>query len=456
MITTSRPARMVAFGALFLSIIFAIITILLGRWSGFFAVYSVGFFFVASALIWLVLLIQFYQRQLAEQEKLDMTGLAGDNRTDKIFQAKGEQAQLFAVAQKRLDIFEKWFLPIFAIFIALYQIGIGLFLLKGIGNSNPVVGREPLLCAVSLAAIFFVSFLISKYATGMSTQSQWKPLRGGGSFLFGAAVLAGVLVASLALAQFKIFSVIQVIDYCIPAILILLGLETLLNIIFDIYRPRMPGFYSRAAFDSRLLGLINEPGEILHTAAGAIDYQFGFKVSQTWFYKLLEKAIIPLVFFGLLTMYLLTCVVVISPNEQAIVEHFGSPKDAKGNVNLIDSGIHLKWPWPIDIARVYPAKTIVEIPIGFIPKTDPKTGEVIREPLLWGRDHYKQEFNILVASRGGTQKTTEGAAPVSILKANIPVQYTVKNLYEFLYSLLLSMNRDSGFLIWQRIYLPMP
>jgi Na+(H+)/acetate symporter ActP len=169
MMTTSRPARLVAFGSLFLSIIFACLTILLGRWSGFFAVFATGFFFVAAALIWLVLLIQFYQRQLAEQEKLDMTGLTGDNRTDKIFQAKGEQAQLFAVAQKRLQIFEKWFLPVFSALIAVYQVAMGLFLLRGVSDSSPAVARQPLLCAVSMAAIFFVSFLISKYATGMST-----------------------------------------------------------------------------------------------------------------------------------------------------------------------------------------------------------------------------------------------------------------------------------------------
>ena len=85
------------------------------------------------------------------------------------------------------------------------------------------------------------------------------------------------------------------IDYLIPILLIVLGIENLLNVVFDIYRPRLAGQYNRAGFDSRLLGLINEPGEILHTATGAIDYQFGFKVSQTWFFKLLEKAVVPLI-----------------------------------------------------------------------------------------------------------------------------------------------------------------
>ena len=435
MTTSSRPAKLVAVVSLIIGIIFFVITILIGKWSGFVAIYSASFVSLGAALIWLVLLIQFHQRNLAEQEKLDMSALAGDHRADKIFQQKGEQSQLFAVAQKRLAIFEKWFLPVFSFLIAAYQAAIGLYLLKAVSDSNSAVGKQPLLCAVCMVAIAFVSFLLSRYATGMSNQPEWKPLRAGGSFLLASAILSFALAIALALVQFKIFTVISVIDYLIPVLLIVLGVENLLNVIFDIYRPRLTGQYSRAAFDSRLLGLINEPGEILHTATGAIDYQFGFKVSQTWFYKLLEKAVVPLIFFGAITLYLLSGVVVINPNQQAIIEHFGNPIDkTTGKVWLIGPGIHFKMPWPIDIARIYPASDIEELSIGYVPKTDPKTGQVIREPLLWGKDHYKEEYSILVASRLGTEKNTQGAAPVSLLKANVPVQFRVKDLYAFLYN----------------------
>ena len=434
MTTSSRPAKLVAVVSLILSVIFFVIMVLLGQWSGFVAIYSAGFVSLGAALIWLVLLIQFHQRNLAEQEKLDMSALAGDHRTDKIFHAKGEQSQLFAVAQKRLAILEKWFLPVFSFLIAAYQVAIGLYLLKAVSDSNPAIGKQPLLCAVCMVAIAFVSFLLSRYATGMSNQAEWKPLRAGGSFLFGSAILSFALAIALALVQFKIITVISVIDYSIPVLLIVLGVENLLNIIFDIYRPRLTGLYSRAAFDSRLLGLINEPGEILHTATGAIDYQFGFKVSQTWFYKLLEKAVVPLIFFGAITLYLLSGVVVINSYEQAVIERFGNPKDAKGDIRLVGPGIHFKMPWPIDIARIYPAGNIEELQIGYVPKTDPKTGQVIREPLLWGKDHYKEEYSILVASRLGAEKNSPGAAPVSLLKANVPVQFRVKDLYAFLYN----------------------
>ncbi|MCJ7729593.1 MAG: hypothetical protein MUO27_06925, partial [Sedimentisphaerales bacterium] len=167
MTISSRPAKLVAVASLILSIIFFVVAFLIGRWSGFVAIYTASFFSLAAALIWLVLLIQFHQRNLAEQEKLDMTALATDQRADKIFQQKGEQAQLFAVAQKRLQILERWFLPIFSGIIAAYQVAIGLYLLRALTDSNPSAGKQPLLCAVCMAAIAFVSFLLSRYATGM-------------------------------------------------------------------------------------------------------------------------------------------------------------------------------------------------------------------------------------------------------------------------------------------------
>ncbi len=434
MTISSKPAQRVALASLAVNVAFFVIALLLGKWSGFFAVYAVSWFFLSAGLIWLVLFIQFYQRGLAEQEKLEMGQLARDRDASTIFQTQGERAKLFAVAQGRLDILEKWFLPVFSVAVAAYQVAIGLYLLGTVKQVSLQAVKQPLLCAVCMTAMAFISFLISRYATGMSAQIQWKPLRAGGSFLFATAILSFAMAIGLALAQFEYFIVIKVIDYVLAILLIVVGIETVLNIILDIYRPRLAGQYSRSAFDSRLLGIINEPGEILHTAAGAIDYQFGFKVSQTWFYKLLAKAILPLCLFGALTLYLLSCVVVVNPDEQAIIERFGNPKDHNGQVRLVGAGIHAKYPWPIDIARKYRTKRVKDLYIGFKPRRNPKTGQILPEPLLWGKQHYEEEYDVLVASGQIVAKAAEGAVSVSILKANIPIQYRVNDLYAFLYT----------------------
>ena len=284
---SSKRAEYVAVASLIVSVVFFGITFLVGRWSGFLAVSAMGWFSLGAALIWFVLLIQFHQRSLAEQEKLDTAQLTKDKKSATIFEDKGERAILFAVAQHRLQILEKWFLPIFSVLIAVYQVVIGLYLLRAFNAPLEIEPKQPLVCAVSLVAIAFVSFLMSRYATGMSAQQQWKPLRAGGSFMLGVAVLSFLLAVALALDHFNIAVVLSIIGWLIPGILIVLSAETFLNIILDIYRPRVKGQYSRAAFDSRILGIINEPGGIVRKASDAVDYQFGFEVSQTWFYKLL-------------------------------------------------------------------------------------------------------------------------------------------------------------------------
>jgi len=431
MAISSRPAKHLALASLILSIVFFVTTLLLGQWSGLFGVTAVSWFILSAVLIWFVLVIQFHQRCLAEQEKLDMSQLAKGERDSTIFQAGDERATLFAVAQRRLRTLEKWFLPIFAAAIAVYQLGIGLYLLKIIPAVSDIEPKQPLLVAVFMVGMAFVSFLISRYATGMSSQLQWKPLRAGGSALLAVAILCFILAIGLALAQFNWLVLVNVIAFAVPILLVVLGVETALNVVLDIYRPRLKGQYGRAAFDSRLLGLINEPGEIFRTAATAIDYQFGFKVSQTWFYKLLEKAIVPLALFAAVTLYLLSCIVIVAPNEEAIIEHFGNPINKSNEVRHIGPGLTFKWPWPIDIAYKHPTKKVSELSIGFVPKSEEGSEKLEREPLLWGQAHYKEEHQLLVASESPVSDTE--AIPVSLVMAAVPVQYRIKDLYSFIY-----------------------
>ncbi|HUU20371.1 MAG TPA: SPFH domain-containing protein [Sedimentisphaerales bacterium] len=432
-VSSKRPEH-IALVSLILSVVFFGIAFFLGRWSGFFAVSAISWLILSSAFIWLVLCVQFHQRALAEQEKLDMSQLGKDEKASAIFQASGERAGLFAAAQRHLQILEKLFIPIFSALIAAYQIALGLYLLKTIMSGIEVEPKQPLLCAIGMTAIAFVSFLMSRYATGMSAQPQWKPLRAGGSSLLGIAVLCFALAIGLALSQFKYTKVIYVIDRLIPVLLFVLGVEIAWNIILDIFRPRIKGRYSRSAFDSRLLGIINEPGGILRSAASAIDYQFGFKVSQTWFYKLLEKWTAPLVLFAVITLYLLSCIVVVAPNEEAIIERFGNPVNNENDVRLVGPGLAFKWPWPIDITYKYPTQKVMELNIGFVPSAKKETDKVGHGPLLWGTQHYEEEYHFLVASKETVASSDESAVPVSLVIAAVPVQYRVKDLYSFIYN----------------------
>ncbi len=426
---TSKRAEYVAITALVLSLIFFAITMIVGEVSKSFAVFALSWQILGGALVWLVLVVLYHHRSLAEQEKLDMALLAGGAESDTIFQGGAGREELFAVAQKRLVTLEKWFVPIFTILIAVYEVVVGLWVLKNVPALDGIALKNPQLGAVFLVIIAFVSFLISRFATGMSAENQWRELRAGGSMLLATAVLSFAIAVGLAFAQFKMLMPIVVLGWVGPILLIVLGVEIALNSVMDVYRPRLAGQYARLSLDSRLLGIINEPGGILHTFASAIDYQFGFKVSQTWFYQLMEKAVVPLVLFSIFTLYALSCVVIVQPGEQAIIEHFGSFENGG---KLVEPGLTFKLPWPFDIAYKYETKRVAQVNVGF--KVSDEDIES-NKPLLWGEKHYEEEYPLLVSTREaeGTDDK-EGTVPVSIVQAAVPVQYIIKDLEKYVYN----------------------
>jgi len=397
-----------------------------GRWCGFTAVSAVAWQILSTLPIWFVLAVQFRLRGLAEQERLDLVQLSKDGKGSTLFQGGAERASLAAVAQRRLEVFERWFLPVSGVLIAAVQLGLAWVIWRyGLSDLDAQV-KQPLVGSIVMVAVAFATFLMSRYSTGMSAQVEWRPLRAGGSSFLAVAVVSFFLAVGLAFAQFQVLWIERTLAYVVPILLVLLAVETLLNAVLDIYRPRLRGQYDRAAFDSRILGLINEPGNIVQSMAGALDYQFGFKVSQTWFYKLLERAVVPLVLFGAVTLYLVSSVVVITPEHQAVVERLGRP------VRDIGPGLHLKWPWPFELTRSYPTSRVMELPIGYVPKLD-QGGREQRGPLLWNKPHYQEEYSLLVASESTGGSLGDGALPVSLVKSNVPVHYQVRDLRDFLY-----------------------
>ena len=441
---SSKRAENTAIIGFVLSLIFFGGTFILSGYSKSLAVAALGFQALGAALVWLVLVIVYHQRSLAEQERLEMSLLSQSDAADTIFQGSADRKAMFTVASKRLALLEKWFIPIGSVLVGIYQAGIGLYLMRSAGN--PLLEYKYMkITAALLVVMAFISFLISRYATGMSAEEKWRDLRAGGSMLLASSILSFLLGLSFALGIWKITGAIVAFRYVIPILMIVLGIETILNVVFDIYRPRVSGAYSRTAFDSRLLGVINEPGGLVHTFANMIDYQFGFQVSQTWFYKLLAKAIVPLALFLVLCLYLLSCILIIPPSQAAVIEHFGS-FDNGGRI--ASPGINFKFPWPIEKAYIYEPGRIHQVDIGFIddgdghddnpdknPRRDKPQGMIKPgEPLLWGRKHYDIEYNILVATTEDVQELSQGVVPVSIIRAAVPVQYRIKDLKSFVYN----------------------
>jgi regulator of protease activity HflC (stomatin/prohibitin superfamily) len=432
MAISSKKAQNTALWGFCLSLVFFVVSFLFGGLWGTGVLNCLAWLLLSGAMVWLLLLIQFFNRSAAEQEKLDKSRLSSALQQDTIFTGGAGRASIFEQAQRRLAFFEKWLLPSGGIVIALVEIALGLLLLQKFAGLIEWKVQNPLLGAILMILIAFVCFLISRYATGMSSETAWRPLRAGGSYFLLTAFVAALSAVALVFAQYKYPIGLTILEQAVAWALIVLGVEIILNTIMDVYRPRVAGQYCQAGIDSRLLGLINEPGGLFYSVANAIDYQFGFQVSQTWFYKLLGKAILPLILFASAMLYLMTCVVIIGPGQMGVVEHFGSADAGMGG-RQIGPGLAVKWPWPFDKVYDYPTDLIQKINIGFV--EDDKEKGKFENNLLWGKEHFKEEYDLLVASAGAlVDKKQDGTVPVSLVRANVPVMYRIKDVSAYLYN----------------------
>jgi modulator of FtsH protease HflK len=426
---TYKRAAYLSSAAFILSLVFFVTLFIGSGISNYPVIRYLGWYGLSGSLIWLYLVILYYLKYLAEVEKLDYSMMAAESSST-IFQGSNERKAMFIVARNRLAIYEKWFTPAFSLLTAAAYIGFGLYTLKRSSGVLDEVQGKPLGPALLMVAVAFVSFAFSRYATGTSAEPASKALRGGGSNMLSFSLIAIAIAVMLAFKFFQYDTPIRIITRVVPYIMLIIGGEIVVSQIFDIYRPRFTGQYHMPAFDSRLLSAINEPGGILHTAAHTIDYQFGFKVSQTWFYKLLEKAILPLVLFMMIAMYLLSCFVVVNPGQQAVIEYFGSFDKGK----LAGPGLNFKLPWPIEKAYIYDTDRIQQIHVGYQEKEeDQNQDEISRKPLLWGEKHYEYEYRLLVAT-DRVEHSDEGVVPVSIVIAAVPIQYRIKDLQAYVYN----------------------
>lgn len=400
---SSKRAEGLSLVAMLLHGIFFLLLFLLAQRNGSPGTGVEAWHFLGGAAVWLVLLIQFHQRRLAEDEQLEeeqYERLRSEGRDTSVFEGKMAESSL-QLARRRLVWIEKYLLTIFSGLIAVYWLAIGYWQYRMLRSAGPtVLGEHTVLLssAAYLAGMALVSFLLSRYAVGLSQQPAWRPLRAGGGYLLSNALVCFGLAISLIAADAKYPLVEKIITYAVLVLMAAIGLEIILNMILDAYRPRTRGEYRRAAYESRLLGLFSEPGGIFRTAAHAIDYQFGFKVSETWFYKLLERAVVPLLVIQVLVLYLMSCVAIVDAGNVGVLERFGRPLNAE---EPYGSGIHLKLPWPLDVVRSFPVEQLQIMEVGFERFTEPENQN---KPVLWTEIHWKEEYPFMVAISDAEQK----------------------------------------------------
>jgi len=397
---------------------------------------------VASVFLgtgFLVALVSYFQMRVEERERLEQLELDELQKAEVGGKLFGGQTADTLPARRSREQFERYFVPVFSFLLFLFQAGGAYALWKGLAEDKPATLQQATL-AMALNGLFTLLFFqFGKYSAVLATLERQRLLRPQSSYLLLGAVLS-VVVALVEVAGWAGYPRIDwIVARVLTAILALVAVENLLTLVFELYRPRLKGQAEHPLYESRLIGLLSQPGGIITTAAQALDYQFGFKVSETWFYRFLEKAFAWLVLLQLGVLLLSTTVVFIEPGQQAILERFGRPVQGR---EVLGPGPQFKLPWPIDKVYTYDTDRVQTFTIGHA--KDAEHEEEHRSPLdtrheeprviTWTKAHVKDEYNMLVASREKSATSTSGgeqAVPVSLLAVGIPVQYQISDLKSF-------------------------
>jgi len=406
-----------------------------------------SWFLAGGVLVWLMAALLFYCRQLEEQESTELAELA----------ARGEQGGIFdrardlslRPARARRVFVDRWVVPAFTLLLAGYHVTIGALVLTALRS---LLGQEtvpPMAEDTGAGLLFaivagFAAFLFSRYGTGMSSRAEWRPLRAPAAQLLVGALIVGGVVAGFVADWWGYRLGDVAVAFAVVIIQFVLAAELVVSFVLDLYRPRVPGEERRLSFDSRIFNLLAEPAKIGHSIAETLNYQFGFEVSSTWFYRLLSKSLLPLVIFGAAVLVLASSVVIVYEGQRCVVLHWGR-RDAG---RLLAPGIHLKWPWPVDTARHFDVAKVHELRVGV---GEQRTPTVIkgRELELWTDPHGRyRELDFLLAipperagrrvGRAATQAAdlgheTEAPPPVNIIKLVASVFYQIGDPYKFGY-----------------------
>lgn len=391
----------------------------------------IGVGFLVAAVSW-------FQMRLEESErleKLELDELAKGHASTALFEAK--DAEVFP-AQRSREQFERFFVPIFTIILCLGEGVAAFFLWRWLAQPDINIGlKQPMVPMFVFGIVFFLSlFLLGRFSATMARLENNRLLRpGAGYMLLNAylclAVAGGIVAVQIGAKPGDI--------YVARGLCVLLGLtavESLIALLLEIYRPRVKGKIERPLYESRLVGLLGQPEGLVTTAAQALDYQFGFKVSETWFYRLfVERALAVLVCLQIAVLVLSTSVVFIDAGEQGLLERCGRPVEGR---TLLQAGPHFKFPWPIDQVYRFRTQQIQSFEIGTTPEPGKEEGNIV----LWTVAHSKED-NFLVANREPVAEVTNTNAPggssnrrtppVSLVTGTIPVQYQITDLASWAY-----------------------
>jgi regulator of protease activity HflC (stomatin/prohibitin superfamily) len=139
----------------------------------------------------------------------------------------------------------------------------------------------------------------------------------------------------------------------------------------------------------------------------SLEKHTGISFRSTWTVGFIRRNILLIIFVLVAFFWLMTIFVQVNPDEQGILYHFGRIKRAESML----PGLHCKWPWPVETAKIYPVSKVQNFTVGYESE--------FQADYLWTMNHGGDEYKLLLG---------DGRELVSI---NMRVYYKIDNLYQY-------------------------
>lgn len=116
----------------------------------------------------------------------------------------------------------------------------------------------------------------------------------------------------------------------------------------------------------------------------------------------------PVCIISVLTIWLMSSIVIVGPDQQAIFTRFGNIVEDQA----FPSGFYFKLPWPFSAADYYDSYKIKTLNIGFEPDPD-------QEHIIWTKPHTLKYFDLVVGDG------------VEIIAIDCQVMFVINDLYKY-------------------------
>jgi regulator of protease activity HflC (stomatin/prohibitin superfamily) len=154
-----------------------------------------------------------------------------------------------------------------------------------------------------------------------------------------------------------------------------------------ITKPTVVAAAGSLPLDMAVLSIFGNRANFLASILDAGERQLGIDLRSTWALMVVRRSAEPLLIGLCLMGWLSTTLTVVGVDEQGLVERLGVPVGGE----LLPSGIHLHWPWPVDRVIRIPVRQVQTVSVGH--EGEEGNGP---EDVLWARQHAAKEYTLLL------------------------------------------------------------